>query len=128
MLFMVVFPICTVLALLADPQPDDARGGGTSTTLPFAAQTGTARELAAWLPSRLPLFWPTVHFRRWLFAQVVPRTSKSSREPSVSHPRSAAQLVGGAWTPAPPAPLHGQASAVYRGTNDYAQPRSKKQA
>ncbi len=53
MLFMLVFPLCSMLALLADPQPHD---GTIVLTL---------------LPGRVPLFWPTVRIHRWLVRNVV---------------------------------------------------------
>lgn len=69
MLFMLVFPICTLLAFLAVPQPHSAALGAQTAMLPSTVHgAGNAQNtpLAWCLPARIPLFWPTVRFRRWV--------------------------------------------------------------
>lgn len=115
MLFMLVFPICSVLALLANPLPQSGSLGSQTAMLPTAPQAHRSKELSLLLPARIPLFWPTVRFRRFLLAYVVPRLAplgiggqqmpgkKYDRPgaPSNVPRRSAAQFVGGAWTGSP---------------------------
>ena len=119
MLFMLVFPICSVLALLADPQPQSTALGSQAAMLPTAPQADRSKELSLLLPARIPFFWPTVRFRRLLVAHVAPAISQyvppaasgTPRKkydqpgmPSSVPRRSAAQFVGGAWTSAPATP------------------------
>jgi etoposide-induced 2.4 mRNA len=63
MLFMLIFPICTVLAMFANPQPRQAPTGSSPLTpsnsgLPPSLARNQA--LSVILPPRLPIFWPTV--------------------------------------------------------------------
>lgn len=109
MLFMLVFPICIVLAYLADPQPRSAAFGAQTTMLPSTVQGGREQMLAWLLPARIPLFWPTVRLRRWLGRRwtppLPPKPAPMRAAPAPSSPatprRSAASFVGGAWSPAP---------------------------
>lgn len=122
MLFMLVFPICTLLAFLAVPQPHSAALGAQTAMLPSTVHgAGNAQNtpLAWCLPARIPLFWPTVRFRRWVSTRMAtemppliprkpmsapsadPRRSVSTMAPSMSPAtprRSAASFVGGAWS------------------------------
>lgn len=119
MLFMLVFPVCTVLALLAEPMPTSSSLGSQATMLPTGPQNDRSKELSTLMPARIPLFWPTVRVHRMLLT-LVPRVAplgagaraapKKYDRPGMSPrmPRqSAAQFVGGAWTGSPvgsPAP------------------------
>ncbi|WFC95706.1 hypothetical protein MBRA1_002359 [Malassezia brasiliensis] len=110
MLFMLVFPMCTVLALLAEPMPTSSSLGSQATMLPTGPHHDRSKELSALLPARIPLFWPTVRVRRVLLAfapRVTPLSTGSHPAPKKYDrpgmpprmPRqSAAQFVGGAWT------------------------------
>lgn len=112
MLFMLVFPICTVLAYLADPKPHSSAYGAQTSMLPSTVQGGREQYLAWLLPARIPLFWPTVQLRRWLARRWAPPLPPKPT-PVAQHPvregplspltprRSAASFVGGAWSPAP---------------------------
>ena len=119
MLFMLVFPVCTVLALLAEPMPTSSSLGSQATMLPTGPHHDRSKELSTLLPARIPLFWPTVRVRRLLLTfapRVVPLGAGSRAAPkkydrpgmAPRMPRqSAAQFVGGAWTGSPvgsPAP------------------------
>jgi len=112
MLFMLVFPICTVLAYLADPQPHSSAFGAQTSMLPSTVQGGREQLLAWLLPARIPLFWPTVQLRRWLVRRwappLPPKPTPAPSRPVSQAPlsplaprRSAASFVGGAWSPAP---------------------------
>lgn len=75
MLFMLVFPVCTVLAMLATPQPRQAPTGAATLT---PANSGLSPSLAnnatlsGFLPPRLPIFWPTIKLYR-LILRCFPR-------------------------------------------------------
>lgn len=141
MLFMLVFPIvsdlssisiearrggcltrilfqCTVLAMLASPQPRVA----PSTSAAFSpAATTPAVALSPFLPGRLPIFWPTVKLYRRI-VRAFPNSAEApsaslgargwkdiNRRPSfepanggVARQSAAAQFVGGAWGSAQP--------------------------
>lgn len=112
MLFMLVFPVCTVLAYLANPQPCSSAFGAQTSMLPSTVQGGREQLLAWFLPARIPLFWPTVQLRRWLARRwapplppkpvpISPHPAKQAPLSSVAPRRSAASFVGGAWSPAP---------------------------
>lgn len=106
MLFMLVFPFCTILAFLGDPQPQSTSFGAQTVTLPAAAHAMRDRHLSLLLPVRIPLFWPTVLCRRWLQARGGPPVpskhglASSKKREDVLSPasRSAASFVGGAWS------------------------------
>ncbi|WFD00391.1 hypothetical protein MYAM1_003140 [Malassezia yamatoensis] len=118
MLFMLVFPFCTVLAFLADPLPRNGSGISEAGVLPGTPQRERSKDLSAFLPGRIPLFWPTVRIRRWLTARLVSKGAFSDPQLNKPNPtygiasantsstprRSAAQFVGGAWTESPTPP------------------------
>ena len=133
MLFMLVFPICTLLAYLAVPQPQSTSFGAQTAMLP-STMPGRSHEphLSLFLPARIPLFWPTVRVRRWLLSRIppavppkpigvgMPRRSMSTMPaPTTALPRrSAASFVGGAWSSTPKgrmvsAPVLDKASMSY---------------
>ena len=107
MLFMLVFPICTVLALLAEPQPHSAAIGSQATMLPSTPTADRTKMLSPLLPSRVPFFWPAVKAFRVLarhgagsptHASATPARRTTGMPAAPSTPRfSAAQFVGGAW-------------------------------
>ena len=120
MLFMLVFPFCTLIAYLAEPLPHSTSIGAQTSMLPTTPTTGS-RELSILLPARIPFFWPTVHIRRWLYRFVAPAPKKAFIPAPASKPRtsldtasparrSAATFVDGAWTSA--SPTTWQASSV----------------
>lgn len=67
-LFMLVFPFCTVLAMLASPQPKSSLSSSTTSVLsPTSSSSGFGGpKLALFAPSRIPVFWPTVKLYRLL--------------------------------------------------------------
>lgn len=80
MLFMLVFPICTVLAMLSNPQPRQApTGSSTLTPSNSGLSPGLANNsaLSAFLPPRLPIFWLTVKSYR-LLLRFFPRVLDAS--------------------------------------------------
>ncbi|CEH11674.1 p53-mediated apoptosis protein EI24/PIG8 [Ceraceosorus bombacis] len=74
MLFMVCFPFCTVLAMLASPQPRVAPTGGSAMTPTSAGGAGMSgvAQLSRLLPPRLPIFWLTIHAHRLLLKAFPP--------------------------------------------------------
>ncbi|PWZ02992.1 hypothetical protein BCV70DRAFT_220190 [Testicularia cyperi] len=67
MLFMLVFPFCAVLAMLANPQPRiSASGAAAASTGYGSAGSGldVSAPLSRLVPSRLPIFWPTIQLHR----------------------------------------------------------------
>lgn len=85
MLFMLVFPFCTVLAMLADPQPRiSASGALAASSNGFGAAGGSDYAngpLHRLIPSRLPVFWPTVKLQR-LLLQAMPSLADAPLAPS----------------------------------------------
>ena len=72
MLFMLVFPVCTVLALLADPVPHNASVGSQSTMLPSTPTADQSKALSPLLPVRIPFFWPAVRLQRLIQRYIKP--------------------------------------------------------
>ena len=122
MLFMLVFPVCTVLALLADPVPHNASVGSQSTMLPSTPTADQSKALSPLLPVRIPFFWPAVRLQRLIQRYIKPTSVRkksgiptstvagvpggapvANTTPSSTPRRSAAQFVGGAWTGSPAA-------------------------
>lgn len=70
--------------------------------LPTAPSADRSKELSPLLPLRIPFFWPTATFRRLVVRYgMAPHESQRTGIPIRATPRkSAAQFVGGAWTPA----------------------------
>ncbi|WFD32436.1 hypothetical protein MSPP1_003483 [Malassezia sp. CBS 17886] len=119
MLFMLGTPsdACTLLALLADPQPHGAAVGTQTAVLPSAPAADRSTPLCAWFPARIPFFWPTAKFRQWLQRSLGRPAARLGADPmqrgapaprAVSTPRrSAAQFVDAhagsvpGWTPSP---------------------------
>ncbi|SNX81356.1 uncharacterized protein MEPE_00061 [Melanopsichium pennsylvanicum] len=85
MLFMLVFPFCTVLAMLADPQPRiSASGAMAASTNGFGVAGGrdyADGPLHMLIPSRLPVFWPTVKLQR-VVLKLFPSFTKAPLAPS----------------------------------------------
>ncbi|KAN0066511.1 hypothetical protein ACQY0O_000605 [Thecaphora frezii] len=109
MLFMLVFPFCTVLAMLASPQPKVAASSSSSSFSPNPDIGGggngdlcvSCGPLSVLLPGRLPIFWPTIQLHR-LILRIFPKlaevpTSATSKafERSYAYGRAAS---GGAPT------------------------------
>lgn len=98
MLFMLVFPICTVLAMLGNPQPRQAPNSTTTITPTSAGMSSSGipgnSSLSPVLPPRLPIFWMTVKCYR-LILRSFPRLLDAS-----SAAMSTASAIGGnsaAW-------------------------------
>ncbi|TKY90074.1 hypothetical protein EX895_000072 [Sporisorium graminicola] len=85
MLFMLIFPFCTVLAMLADPQPRiSASGALASSSNGFGVGGGSEYAngpLHRLVPSRLPIFWPTVKLHR-VVLQLLPALADAPLPPS----------------------------------------------
>ena len=85
MLFMLVFPFCTVLAMLADPQPRiSASGALAASSNGFGVSGGSDYAngpLHRLIPSRLPVFWPTVKLQR-LVLRLLPSLADAPLAPS----------------------------------------------
>lgn len=97
MLFMLVFPFCTVLAMLADPQPRiSASGALASASNGFGVQGGSDYSngpLHRLVPSRLPVFWPTIRLHR-LVMQWLPSLVDATPAPSVQAFERNANMYG----------------------------------
>lgn len=70
-LFMLVFPFCTVLAMLSNPQPKNSPTSNSSSTSsvlsPVSPGSGLgsgASTLSMFAPARIPILWPTVKIYR----------------------------------------------------------------
>ncbi|SPO20563.1 uncharacterized protein UTRI_00039 [Ustilago trichophora] len=87
MLFMLVFPFCTVLAMLADPQPRISASGALAASLSsngFGVSSGSdyaSGPLHRLIPSRLPVFWPTIKLQR-LAMRLLPSLADAPLAPS----------------------------------------------
>ncbi|PWN48534.1 hypothetical protein IE53DRAFT_191862 [Violaceomyces palustris] len=101
MLFMLIFPLCTVLSMLSNPQPRVSASGsvafvpglvdrgyqafGNDDSAAAGAQAGTsAVNLSRWLPQRLPIFWPTVTLHKMLLRWFPDLKDTSGHLPSAS--------------------------------------------
>lgn len=69
--------------------------------LPTTPSADRSKELSPLLPARIPFFWPTAALRRLVLRQsLAMREAQPANTPVRPPPRkSAAQFVGGAWTP-----------------------------
>lgn len=97
MLFMLVFPFCTVLAMLADPQPRiSASGTLAASSNGFGVAGGHVYAngpLHRLVPSRLPIFWPTVKLHR-LVLQLLPSLADVPLAPSAQAFERTANMYG----------------------------------
>lgn len=97
MLFMLIFPFCTVLAMLADPQPRiSASGALAASSNGFGVQGGADYSngpLHSIVPSRLPVFWPTVKLHR-LVMQALPSLADAPLAPSAQAFERNANMYG----------------------------------
>lgn len=97
MLFMLVFPFCTVLAMLADPQPRiSASGAVASSTNGFGVGGGSDYAngpLHRLVPSRLAVFWPTVKLHR-IVLQLLPSFADAPLAPSAQAFERNANMYG----------------------------------
>ncbi|SAM72948.1 uncharacterized protein UBRO_00094 [Ustilago bromivora] len=97
MLFMLVFPFCTVLAMLADPQPRiSASGALAASSNGFGVEGGSDYAngpLHRLIPSRLPVFWPTVKLHR-LVLQFLPSFADAPFAPSAQAFERNASMYG----------------------------------
>ena len=120
MLFTVVFPFCTVLAMLANPQPRISASGSAGSIMSPDVGGATldysrSGPLSHLLPGRLAVFWPTIKLHRALVA-VAPGAGRALNNTTTSKAferafgrqgyssgfgggpgRTAAELVGGIW-------------------------------
>ncbi|EPQ32062.1 uncharacterized protein PFL1_00260 [Pseudozyma flocculosa PF-1] len=104
MLFMLVFPFCTVLAMLANPQPRISASGSSSTFSPDPSSAASNHDstgpLSVFLPGRLPVFWPTIKLHRLVLRTFpaladVPQTATSKAfERSYAYSRVASGGIG----------------------------------
>ncbi|MCO5565236.1 hypothetical protein L7F22_018909 [Adiantum nelumboides] len=97
MLFMLVFPICTVLAMLGNPQPRQAPNSTTTITPTSSGVTSSGipgnSSLSPVLPPRLPIFWLTVKCYRLVlrsFPRLLDASSAAMSTPSATGGNSAA--------------------------------------
>lgn len=85
MLFMLVFPFCTVLAMLADPQPRISASGALAASSAYTVASGASDyasgPLHRLIPSRLAVFWPTVKLHS-LILRLLPRFADAPLAPS----------------------------------------------
>lgn len=97
MLFMLVFPFCTVLAMLADPQPRISASGAVATSSngfgPGGGSDWANAPLHRLIPSRLPIFWPTVKLHR-LVLQFLPSLADAPLAPSAQAFERNANMYG----------------------------------
>lgn len=83
MLFMLVFPFCMVLAMLAHPQPRLSPSGSATSTPDYnGVAGGDSAPLSRLLPSRMPVFWPTVKLHK-LLLKSLPSLASATRSASV---------------------------------------------
>ncbi|KAJ9477118.1 hypothetical protein PHBOTO_000800 [Pseudozyma hubeiensis] len=95
MLFMLVFPFCTVLAMLADPQPRiSASGALAASSNGFGGGSDYANgPLHRLVPSRLAVFWPTVKLHR-IVLQLLPSLADAPLAPSAQTFERNANMYG----------------------------------
>lgn len=83
MLFMLVFPFCTVLAMMAHPQPRLSASGSATTTPDYSVSAGSdSAPLSRLLPTRIPIFWPTIKLHK-LLLKTLPNLAAVTHSASV---------------------------------------------